>query len=397
MKFSRSSLFCIVALFLLQVAATQPSQFVVHDVASPAAAGSSQPNLAVMNDHLYMNWLEPTPESGHALKFSEWDGKNWSAARTITSGTSLLSNWADFPSLRPLSRGMLAAQWPEKAGSGKDAYNVMVSVSTDAGVTWSRALTPHHDATESEHGFVSLLDLGQKRLGAVWLDGRKYAGSHPSNEMSLMFGEYGSGAFRPETILDGRVCDCCGTAAAVLPDGLFVVYRDRSPKEIRDMSYVRFSAGKWSEPKTLYADNWETNSCPVNGPAVAADGNRVAVAWFSAAGNIPRVQAIFSEDGGKSFGKPVRVDAGKPSGRVDVVWLSDKSALVSWIENNDKSAGICLRRIKPDGPAGPVFTAVPVAAGHANGFPRMARLNNDVLLAWTDGGEPTRIRLLTLE
>ena len=43
--------------------------------------------------------------------------------------------------------------------------------------------------------------------------------------------------------LDGRVCDCCQTTAAITNDGPVVVYRDRSDDEVRDMSIVRYVNG----------------------------------------------------------------------------------------------------------------------------------------------------------
>ena len=32
----------------------------------------------------------------------------------------------------------------------------------------------------------------------------------------------------------------------------------------------------------VYNDGWKIAACPVNGPAVAANGKRVALAWFTA-------------------------------------------------------------------------------------------------------------------
>ena len=52
---------------------------------------------------------------------------------------------------------------------------------------------------------------------------------------------------------------------------------------------------------------------------------------FNADG-VPRVNLAFSDDGGKKFGPPVRMDEGKPLGRVAVELMPDGSALVLWIE-----------------------------------------------------------------
>ena len=74
-----------------------------------------------------------------------------------------------------------------------------------------------------------------------------------------------------------------------------------------------------TEPATAVSDGWMIAGCPVNGPALDADGERVALAWFTAAGEAPRVQLAFSTDGGATFEEARTIDADAPAGRVDVV------------------------------------------------------------------------------
>ena len=64
----------------------------------------------------------------------------------------------------------------------------------------------------------------------------------------------------------------------------------------------------------------------MNGPAVAADDQRTAVAWFTGADG-GSVKLVFAD--GESFGAPVIVDAEQPPGRVDPA-LVDGGAIVSW-------------------------------------------------------------------
>jgi hypothetical protein len=181
-----------------------------------------------------------------------------------------------------------------------------------------------------------------------------------------------------------------------------VAYRDRSGDEVRDVSVVRFDGERWSEPRPLHDDGWKIAACPVNGPAVDARGDRVAVAWFTAppaAGGSPagpsrgRVLVAFSDDGGATFGAPSRIDGGRPSGRVDLLLLDSGSALVSWVEQSGDGAGLRLRIAGPGGTAGEVIEAAPVAGGRRSGFPRMARIGEAVLLAWTDAQGEGRVRV----
>jgi hypothetical protein len=230
-------------------------------------------------------------------------------------------------------------------------------------------------------------------LGIVWLDGREmtahegggHAG-HGGGDMTLRYTAFGRGAkLAPESLLDERVCECCQTSAALTSEGPVVVYRDRSPEEVRDISIVRLRAGKWSAPAPVHRDGWKIAGCPVNGPAVAARGESVAVAWFTGAGDVYSVKVAFSKDAGQSFGPPVRADDGQPMGRVGVVALEDGSAVVSWLEKAEAGGEVRVRRVRQDGSRGPATTVAPMAAARASGFPRMVRTGNSLVFAWVGG------------
>jgi hypothetical protein len=366
---------------------------------SPAGPGSAEPNLALGTDgRAYLSWLEPL-DSGHALKFSVYDGRAWSDAQTIRTGRDFFVNWADFPSIIPLDGKRLAAHWLQRTGGATYAYGVRVSVSTDGGRSWSAPVTPHSDTSSNEHGFVSLWREGTN-LNATWLDGRKYTkeARSPRNEMTLMTGAIdGSGIPGPDALLDTRVCDCCQTSAAMAAAGPIVVYRDRSADEIRDIYVVRRVKGRWTAPAAVHNDGWRIAACPVNGPAVDANGNRVAVAWFTAAGDKPEVNLAFSQNGGEKFGNPIHFDDGNPAGRVDVALLSDDGALVTWIERTGgDTATVRMRRVDRKGKAARSITIATSSAARASGFPRMVIAGEQVLFAWTVPGKPSTVRVSRL-
>lgn len=363
-----------------------------REIPTPAAPGSGQPNLVAAPDgQIYLSWLEPQGASGIRLRFATREGDGWSAPRTIAEGSDWFVNWADFPSMTVLPDRTLAAHWLVKSGEGTYAYDVRVSQSFDGGASWTAPLIPHRDGTRTEHGFVSLFPAGDGLLGVAWLDGREtgggggHHGHGGGGAMTLRYAAIGrDGALRSEALLDPRVCDCCQTAAAVTSDGPVVVFRDRSPGEVRDIAIVRRRAGAWSEPRTVAEDGWKIHGCPVNGPAVAADGRRVAVAWFTLADERPHVKVAFSGDGGASFGPAVVVDDGLPLGRVDTLVLDDGSALVSWVEQDGEANRLRIRRVRADGRPAPAVTIAPAAGVRGNAFPQMARAGDTVVIAWTD-------------
>ena len=368
----------------------------VDSLPSPAGPGSAEPNLALDSQgRVYMSWLEAA-DSGHALKFAVLDGSKWHATRTIRAGRDFFANWADFPSIEVLEGGVLAAHWLQRTGKAPYAYGVRVALSRDGGLTWGNPLTPHRDTAQAEHGFVAMWREA-RGLGLVWLDGRKFSheGHNANNEMMLMSTTLSAaGVLGAETPLDQRTCDCCQNSAALTAAGPIVAYRDRSPGEIRDIYVTRRVEGKWLEGVAVHDDGWKIAACPVNGPAIAASGNRVVVAWFTGADDKPMVKLAFSEDGGQKFGRPTRIDDGNPAGRVDVAMLPNGDALVSWIERDSPEvASVQVRRVKRNGRAGDPLTIASSSAARASGFPRMAVRRSDVVFAWTVPGRPSSIRV----
>lgn len=358
----------------------------------PAGPGSMAPSLVSTGPagkDILLTWLEPLPPAGHRLRISRLSGGRWSAPVTVASGPGFFANWADFPSVAQAPDGSLAAHWLAKTGDDTYAYGVFHARSTDGGATWKEMGLLHDDRTPAEHGFVSWVAEG-KGLRAFWLDGRQTAKGGP---MTLRTTVLEGGTPRPSELLDDRVCDCCQTDAALAADGPVVVYRDRTAEEVRDI-YVkrRTSAGTagWSKPVRVGADKWRIPGCPVNGPAIAAAGRRVAVVWFTGAPPGPRVQVAFSADGGATFGKPVLVDGEKPLGRLDLVLDGDGNALVSWLALNGNNADLRLRRVSPAGKAAPPITLAVTSASRSGGVPRIATSDGRLYVAWVDDSEAGR-------
>lgn len=202
------------------------------------------------------------------------------------------------------------------------------------------------------------------------------------------------GGITPSVMVDDRICDCCQTSAATTARGPVVVYRDRSPEEIRDISIVRRVSGQWTEPARVHADDWHIEGCPVNGPSVVADGDNVAVAWFTGARDTAKVNVAFSKDAGATFSAPVRVDDGQPAGRVDVEFDNDGSAMVTWLERvGEDGAEVRLRAITPDGVRGDAMVIANSAAARSSGFPRVVRSGDELIFAWTQPGDTARVRM----
>lgn len=368
---------------------------------APSGEGSRWPGLSSDADGVVLSWLEPDAEGRWSLRMSRLEVEQWSPVRTVASEETrpFFVNWADFPSVWAGGDGLLTAHWLVRGTEGGYDYGIRTAFSRDGGATWSEPWTPHEDGTPTEHGFVSMVPLPGGKVGMTWLDGRKGADLPPGRsegavEMTLRFRQASAtGEPGPEVLLDGRICDCCQTDAAVTDRGPVVVYRNRTEEEVRDIYLTRKGRDGWTEGHAVHADGWVFPACPVNGPSVDASGESVVVAWFTGANQRAAVYAAFSDDAGDSFGTRIRIDEGNPLGRVDVLMLADGSALVSWIERTGAGADIRARKLGRDGSLGEPLVISGTSAGRDSGFPRMAKdPEGGVVFAWT---EPEVARMMT--
>ena len=389
--------FSVLALACLVAACAGPDQAIIR-LPLDAAPGSAQPHMARAPDGtMVLSWLEPDGDAV-ALRYAILGMAGWQRQGTVATGSDWFVNWADFPSVVPLDDSLWAAHWLAKRPGGTYSYDVVMSISTD-GVSWSSPVTPHTDGTRTEHGFVSLFPAPEG-VGAVWLDGRNMTEDGHDHEsggtghMTLRSAVVTpNGAIAAGALVDDMVCDCCQTDVAMGADGPILVYRDRTGDEIRDIYVTRGIDGEWESPRPVADDNWNIPGCPVNGPAIATQGDNVVVAWFTAADDRPRVHFARSTDNAKTFGERLEIDAAGVIGRVDVELLDAGTAIVSWLRKNESKEGeLCIRTVTQDGQPGPVHVVAKTAAARSSGFPQMVRNADSLILAWTDtSGEESRV------
>jgi hypothetical protein len=352
----------------------------------PASQNSGMYTLAsTEGDNVYLSWVEPD-DTGHALKFSRLTSGTWSPAQLIARGDNWFVNWGDKPSIAALPDGRLMAHWlvytPNK--SGVYGYGLKIAYSPDNGQTWTGVYEAGMDNVSEYSGFVSFA-ANEKGFLASYLT-PLLPGSEQTEALdrvhvqTLRNAQFGpTGELLHDESLDLDVCSCCPLGMANTSAGPVVVYRDHLPGEIRDISIVRLVSGKWTEPMAVHRDGWKINGCPSNGPAIAARDQRVAVAWFTGVQDPPQVRMAFSKDGGASFGPPVVINEGKPTGWPAVVLLDDGRAVVSWLE---LSGDVRLRGIQPNGTLEESAVISAAASGRDAGMPQMVRTRDQLVLAW---------------
>lgn len=367
-------------------------------IESPADSMSAEPYLFTdKNGIVFLSWIEKDSFNS-TLKYSSLHNEKWSEPAVIASGNDWFVNWADYPVIATDGSDNMVSHFLQKSEKGTYTYDVKLTTSNDQGKSWSSPAILHDDGKKAEHGFVSIVPYGENYF-ISWLDGRNAAmeggeGHHGGHhgQMTIRAAIVDkSGKKINEWELDDRVCDCCQTSAAITDNGPVVVYRDRSDSEIRDISIVRFVNGQWTAPKTIFADNWKIEGCPVNGPRIAATGNNVAVAWFSSSDKNAQVNVAFSKDGGATFSDPVKVNDDKTIGRVDIEWINEKVAMITSMEG----AAVKAAKVYNDGKKDSSFIVASTSESRSSGFPQMTRSDKAMIFAWTDDKKKT-IRLASL-
>ncbi len=365
---------------------------------------ASLPNL--FNDsqgNVLLSYVR-TKDDVSSLWLVHWEQENWGKPELVANGKNWFVNWADFPSVVKNSDNYFA-HWLEKNGNGTYAYGVRYSMRSQNG-EWQEPQWLHTDMSATEHGFVSL-QPDNSGMHAVWLDGRNMQGAghdshseHAKNSsvddiqgMTLRYAFVNNqGQINNRTELDSLTCDCCQTTMVQTEDGVVVAYRDREPKnltsEIRDIKILYNTGGDWIESENTPVDNWNLQACPVNGPVLSANNNKLALAWFTAADNKPKVQVAFSNDNGQQFQDAIVVDESNNLGRVAVDWINADTIFISWIGMKDNNTALLYRIVTVDGTVGEIQTATEIDMSRSSGVPQVAQIgDNKILLTWTETGE----------
>ena len=364
----------------------------------PISDISVSPNLSLdKKGSPILSWMRVDGETVH-LEYARLESKQWSPPITVSSGRNWLINRADFPSVVQLTDSLWAAHWLVFTDPSTFAYDVFISLSRDGGKTWEEGFSPHTDGTISEHGFVSFF-ADESDVGVVWLDGRNMLGGHANEAaqhvhsegidgMALRSTKFTSmGLISDDQEIDDLVCDCCQTDISATPDGPILVFRNRTENEHRDIYFSRMINGQWSKSKPVAVDNWLIGGCPVNGPSVAANQNKTAVAWYTQAKGFGEVKVALSDNGSDNFNSPINIDTGEDVlGQVGLAPLEEGGFVISWMTHKEGTSGeLRVQYIDDLGVTSQSIVKENISNTRIAGLPQMVLHDENIVLAWTGG------------
>ena len=339
-----------------------------------------------------LSWIERNRDRTSSVRVATWNGKAFDTPRTVATSKQMFANWADIPSVIAAPSGDLYAHWLDRISSKTYAYGIRIVRSTDHGKTWQPMGWLHDDVSPTEHGFVSFAPEG-KHVRAFWLDGRAMA--KKGGKMMLRTAILEGNKIKDERVLDEDVCTCCPTAAAPLPTGPMVIYRDRSPKEIRDIAFTRAIKTEWTKPAIIKADNWFFPACPVNGASIATHGNLIAISRYTVTHNKAQVILRLSKTDKPKSGRDLILDANNPTGRCTTVCTKD-TVFTIWIGQKEKQTTLQLAQVSHRGKLIRKTTLAPINAARSSGMPQAVVSSGYLWITWTDANRVQLGRLKLL-
>ena len=373
----------VIFLISLFITLTIRGVFAFEIVQTPTNKNSLAPNLCSFGNHFVLSWIERNTDGEARLQMATWNGSEFDEIRLIAKSKGMFANWADIPSLVEAPSGDLYAHWLNRIGNETYAYGIQIERSIDHGKSWQSLGWLHNDTSATEHGFVSLIPEN-RHVRAFWLDGRQM--KKPTGKMMLRTAILDANEIKSENMLDDDVCTCCPTGAIQLPSGSAVVYRDRLPQEIRDISLVHLKNNAWSKPSRIEKDNWVMPGCPVNGPSIATNGNIIAVSRFTVIKNKAKIILRLFKDGQTASGKEITLDEDIPVGRCTTVCSKDAVYNI-WIGVDKKQTVLRMAEVSLSGKIKRKITLVPIDKDRSSGMPRAIFSNNYLWVSWTGSNQ----------
>ncbi|MGH8769642.1 MAG: sialidase family protein [Burkholderiales bacterium] len=362
----------------------------VEPLPSPVAAEVVSVDLQVDGETIHLLTGEKT---GAALlmnhRKSRDGGKSWTeATRVDTNSSAPFGHHRSNDAQIAASGERVVAIW-FTAGSGWGGSGPLVTaVSADGGASWKPGANPADDNDMAGHGFVDAI-AHKGSFHAVWLDGRG------GSKQGLRYAKSADGGLsweRNQTIASGT-CECCWNSMLATDEGLQVLYRELSPRDMA-LAVSKDSGASWSRTATVGAFNWNIDACPHVGGAIAAARSQSlhALVWT---GKKPRPGVYHSHSDSGKWSAPIPI-GGVSAKHADIAASDTAGVVAVWDERAHKRSAIYAALFKEAGWARPVKISEDAASAS---HPRIVAVPGGFLAAWTESGSntPQRLSLARIE
>jgi thiol-disulfide isomerase/thioredoxin len=216
----------------------------------------------------------------------------------------------------------------------------------------------HRQRLESQRFQALALDADGSLL-AAWLDKRNRVPAAARGDKYVGAGlavawlrDHGASFSETRIALD-NTCECCRLAVGFAAAGRPVLaFRNIFDDMVRDHAVITFTDAHTPGPvRRVSVDDWKTEACPHQGPAlaIAADGS-YHVAWFT---NGTARKGLFyarSSDGGETFSPPLRIGDPARSPSRPFLLAAGQTLWLAWKEFDGEHTSVRTMTSHDDGP-----------------------------------------------
>lgn len=240
--------------------------------------------------------------------------------------------------------GTLHLSWTQNLGQ-KMTGHIRYARSTDTGKSFSLPVTLNDDRQIISHRFDSLAIDAKGGVAVAWLDARERDGKAPKGSPQTQVGLYAAvsadrgASFGGNRKIAGHSCQCCRTGLTWTAAGPVAFWRHVFGENIRDFAIADLDGGP---VRRVTDDDWRIDGCPHHGGDISADGRgNLHIVWFT---NGNKRQGIFyrriAGQGKGEMTEPMPLgDPARQAGHPDVAADGDR-VLVAWREFDGKQLSV---------------------------------------------------------
>jgi hypothetical protein len=282
-----------------------------------------QPQLAAIGDQLYLTFGRG--DTVFVARSSD-EGRSFGTPVALPITGELSLGMRRGPRVAVTKSAVLVAAVSGAQGGGKDG-DVVLTRSTDRGLTWSRPLVVNDVPGAAREGLHALAAHPDRLVVAAWLDLREKG----TRIYAAVSRDHGA-TWRADTLVyaspSGSVCECCHPSIAIGADGTISVMFRNSVDGKRDMWVARATDGAAFGPAAkLGMGTWTLNACPMDGGGLAV-------------GPAGDLSAVWRREGTVFLSTSADPEQRIGDGRDAVVALSGAHRDVAW----SAEAGVTLLR-----------------------------------------------------
>ncbi len=379
-----------VAASLLYAAATGPVSF---EPKPRAVATGAHPQIAVRASGA-LSLLKVS--KGDLWYLTSHDGGDTfeSSVRVNATPGEVTAHQENSPQLQLRSRSELYALWQARRGGDEDASVLRFARSMNWGESFSKPIDV--DPGPASQGFYTMQLSPKGAVYVAWLDGRDRGNGRPGTAAVYIARSTDHGAsFEKSVRASLDVCPCCRPSIAAADENtIHVSWRAVLDGDVRDtvVATSRDGGKTWGKPVRVAEDDWRINGCPHSGASTAMLGQRLLVAWHTVRDHASTVYLAWSDDGGKTFSKRLPVAEGVLDANHPYVQAAEgKAGIVFQGRRAQENQGwgnvnAYYREVNAAGQLSPL-----VLIGHAEGsasYPILTYEQPDhVFVAWTEATE----------